>query len=187
MVHLLAAREYRPDASPLFYAANLAPDCIDIREIKDKTHFRVLSAEQREEALRELRDRSMGKGDFAEGIFLHLFLDREWDAIMSGGMWSCFPGPEGFLNYRTEIRNLSRALFRDDPKGEEMWASMEALPEEAYAGHPDFPAPEIRRFIVYNADRHRNGECFDTTVFTTDFTREFIRETVEKFREFIKE
>ena len=36
MVHLLAAREYRPDASPLFYAANLAPDCIDIREIKDK-------------------------------------------------------------------------------------------------------------------------------------------------------
>ena len=65
MVHLLAAREYRPDASPLFYAANLAPDCIDIREIKDKTHFRLLTLEERVDALRELRDRSMGKGELA--------------------------------------------------------------------------------------------------------------------------
>ena len=187
MVHLLAAREYRPDASPLFYAANLAPDCIDIREIKDKTHFRILTPDERAEALRDLRDRSMGKGDLAEGLFLHLFLDREWDAIMSGGMWGRFPGPEGFLNYRAEIRNLSRSLFREDPKGEEMWASIEALSPESYAEHPDFPAKEIRKFILYNADRHRNGECIPPEVFTLDFTRAFIRETVEKFKRFINE
>ena len=187
MVHLLAARKFRPNASPLFYAANLAPDCIDIREIKDKTHFRVLSPEEREAALVRLRDSSMGRGDLAEGICLHLFLDREWDAIMSGGMWERFPDPEGFRRYRAEISYVSRALFDLDPHAEEMWSSMEALDSSAYAGHPDFPAENIREFILYNADKHRHAERVTPEIFTVDFTLAFIDRTVERFRKFIGE
>ena len=41
MIHLLCAADYAPEMDPVFCVGCVAPDCIDVREFKDHTHFRV--------------------------------------------------------------------------------------------------------------------------------------------------
>ena len=40
MIHLLCAADYAPEMDPVFCVGCIAPDCIDVREFKDPTHFR---------------------------------------------------------------------------------------------------------------------------------------------------
>lgn len=58
MIHLLCAADYAPEMDPVFCVGCIAPDCIDVREFKDHTHFRDIPTAARPAALR----------DFARGL-----------------------------------------------------------------------------------------------------------------------
>ena len=60
MIHLLCAADYAPEMDPVFCVGCIAPDCIDVREFKDHTHFRDIPTAARPAALR----------DFARGLDL---------------------------------------------------------------------------------------------------------------------
>ena len=72
MIHLLCAADYAPEMDPVFCVGCVAPDCIDVREFKDHTHFRDIPTEARPAALRGFA-RGLDLSDqFLLGAVFHL-------------------------------------------------------------------------------------------------------------------
>ncbi len=124
MMHLNTALAYREDADPLFLIGNLAPDCLDIREFKDRTHFR--SSPDRKGDLCSLRDRTDRNDSFELGVLLHLFLDYKWDHITENDFRHVF-FPDGvfrFQYYRGQIHKISACLYYASEKNAKLWETL---------------------------------------------------------------
>ncbi len=186
MIHLNTALTYAPDASPLFLVGNLAPDCLDIRELKDRTHFR--SSPDREGDLIRLRDRTDKNDPFHFGILLHLFLDYKWDRLTEHDFRDVF-FPDGvfrFKYYRDQIHSATSYLYNTAPHSDALWQSLCDVDPEEYASHPDFAASDIKAFLDFNFEWNKKTNRPPSEVFTPDTVNSFISRSAKEFEEFLQ-
>lgn len=103
MIHLLCAADYAPEMDPVFCVGCIAPDCIDVREFKDHTHFRDIPTAARPAALRDFA-RGLDLSDpFLLGTVFHLFADYTWDVGPQKMHRDSYTGEDWFHDYRREI------------------------------------------------------------------------------------
>ncbi len=186
MMHLNTALAYRPDADPLFLIGNLAPDCLDIREFKDRTHFR--SSKDRKGDLRRLRDDTDMSNDMELGVLLHLFLDYKWDHITENDFREIF-FPDGvfrFQYYRGQIHNISACLYYASAENEKMWDTLCAVPMEKYDTHPLFRGKDIKEYLRVNAEWNKKVTAVQSEVFSPEFVDSFIKRSASQFKDFIE-
>ncbi|MBE6564853.1 MAG: hypothetical protein E7655_06250 [Ruminococcaceae bacterium] len=185
MIHLEIAKKYDPNASTLFLLGNLAPDCIDIRAIKDHTHFRDRA--DRETALSELKAKTDLDDPFHKGILLHLFADRRWDAHAQSRYKHFFQGDaELFKQYRHEIGIASAYLYRHRDWADPSWTAMRGLDPALYASSPDFPPEEIHQYLEKNQEWHRTLDCPPSELFPMSFIDTFTDETADLFKKWLE-
>jgi len=185
MIHLEIAKKYDTNASTLFLLGNLAPDCIDIREIKDHTHFRDRT--DREEALEELKAATDLSNPFHKGILLHLFADRRWDAHAQSKYKHFFGGDrELFKQYRHEIGIASAYLYKHRDWADPAWTAMRDLPLSMYASSPDFPPEAIHDYLTINQGWHQKLDCEPSELFPMSFINTFTDETADLFTKWLE-
>lgn len=186
MIHLKTALEYKSDASPLFLIGNLAPDCRDIRELKDVSHFR--SSPDRTGDLRRLRDRTDKSDPFDFGILLHLFLDYKWDYITEHDYRSVFfkDGTFAFLYYREQITRATSYIYNHTQGSDELWRTLCSVSESDYDTHPEFPSSDIREFLLRNAKWNAETKLPASDIFTPECVDEFIKKSALAFADFLQ-
>ena len=115
MIHLLCAADYAPEMDPVFCVGCIAPDCIDVREFKDHTHFRDIPTAARPAALRDFA-RGLDLSDpFLLGTVFHLFADYTWDVGPQKMHRDSYTGEDWFHDYRREITLAGREIYRTNP------------------------------------------------------------------------
>lgn len=123
MVHLQCAKKYDADAPILFYTGNIAPDLLDTREAKDKTHFRGVP--ERFDALHHFAQTLNLSDPFQKGILMHLFLDLHWDRDGYDVYRAVHEKEEGwFTRYRREIFLASAYLYHHTDYAKQLFFDM---------------------------------------------------------------
>ncbi len=186
MIHLKTALEYNNDASLLFLIGNLAPDCLDIREIKDVTHFRISS--DRCGDLRRLRDATDKNNPFDFGVLLHLFLDYKWDNVTENEFGNVFfaDGTFAFRFYREQITHATSYIYNHTGYSKRLWDALCSVPEGEYDAHPSFRANDIKRFLLYNAEWNEKNELSASEIFTPEYVDAFIKRSASEFSDFLE-
>ncbi len=187
MIHLLCAADYAPEMDPVFCVGCIAPDCIDVREFKDHTHFRDIPTEARPAALRDFA-RGLDLSDpFLLGTVFHLFADYTWDVGPQKMHRDSYTGEDWFHDYRREITLAGREIYRTNPWCGRILDEMVSLPESAYFSMPEYPAPEIKRFLLHARDSaSAEGEA-GSAFFTRDLFEKYARNTSDEFTRFLEE
>ncbi|MBR6513891.1 MAG: hypothetical protein IKT46_03560 [Clostridia bacterium] len=184
MMHLVCARLYDKDADIAFYIGNEAPDCMDIREIKDKSHFRIY-ADDREEKLTEFA-RTLDLSDPYElGVLLHLYVDMLWDRGPMAMHKLNYKGEDWFHDYRHQIRLIGTHIYKNADWSKKLWQKMSEAPEEKYASLSLFPSEKIKSYICFNRDRDRSGETTSSPDFPPELVDSFCVEAVESFKSYL--
>ncbi len=186
MMHLNTALAYRPNADPLFLIGNLAPDCLDIRELKDRTHFR--NSKDRRGDLRRLRDNTDRSDDLELGILLHLFLDYKWDHVTEYDYRDTF-FPNGeflFKYYRGQIHDISACLYYASPENEKMWDTLCSIPVKEYDTHPEFRGKDIKEYLRTNHEWNKKVTPKHSEVFSDEFVDNFINTSARQFHDFLE-
>ncbi len=185
MIHLNTALAYNNDADILFLIGNLAPDCLDIREFKDRTHFR--SSADRAGDLRRLRDATDRDDVFSMGVLLHLFLDYKWDSLTSNEFGKVFfpNGVFAFKYYRDEVHKTSSYLYHNTPGAPELWHKLCGCPPEKYDVHPEFHAKDIREYLKVNAEWNEKIKTPPSDVFLPETVSSFIERSAREFKDFL--
>ncbi len=186
MTHLLCGKILLPDAPTRFFVGCISPDCIDVREFKDRTHFRELPVEKRLGALREMA-RSLDMSDpYQYGVVYHLFADYTWDTGPQAAHRAWYRGDSWFTDYRFAINECGREIYRRYPWGEALWADMAALDESEYAAIPEYPTDAIKGFILRGQKRAAEEITKPSDFFTPDLVDAYCAETAARFREYEK-
>ncbi len=180
MLHLMTARQFNPQASPLFLVGSIAPDCVGERSQKDRTHLRDRA--DRPAALRQLALAADCRNDFQLGLLLHLFLDYQWDIGPQYQYMSAYCGENWFIDYRHEIALASAWAFHHIDWSAKAWQDMAAVPADQYDGHADFPPPAIARLIQRNGAWHQENDIGPSPVFGHDFIECFAEQAANDFR-----
>ncbi|MDY5015925.1 MAG: hypothetical protein SO063_07645 [Eubacteriales bacterium] len=175
MIHLCMAHALRPDAPAEYYVGHIAPDCVDIREIKDHTHFRDRT--DRMAALEELRAATRPEDDYGEGILAHLYLDCMWDALVLDSFRQL-----GVAAYRREISRAGAYLYRREPWADALWEKIDACPPEKYASRPDFPPEKIRELIVWQRGWYAHADGAPSEAYPPDFCVRFLDKTAREYQ-----
>ena len=186
MTHLLCAKMLLPDAPTRFFVGNISPDCIDVREFKDRTHFRELPVEKRLDALRDMA-RALDMSDpYQYGVVYHLFADYTWDTGPQAAHREWYRGDDWFHDYRFAINECGREIYRRYPWGEALWADMAALDESEYAAITEYPSDAIKGFILRGQKRAAEPITKPSDFFTPELVDAYCAETAERFREYEK-
>lgn len=181
MIHLAIADCFDRHADTLLFVGSLAPDCIDIRSIKDHTHFRDRT--DREAALDELKSKTNFSDPFEEGILLHLFADLLWDRYAKRKYPECFGGdPDQFREYRRQIGLAGSHLYHSLPRYADVWEKMSRISPSEYSGSALFPSDKIHEYILTNKAWHEKPDPGESTFFPADFVKKFIEETVADYQ-----
>ena len=139
MMHLVCAKLYEPNADLAFYIGNEAPDCMDIREIKDKSHLRIYK-EDREQRLTEFA-RTLDLGDpYQLGVLLHLYVDMLWDQGPMAEHKKNYKGEYWFRDYRWQIRLIGTHIYKNVDWSKAIWDDMCEVDERRYNSLELFPA-----------------------------------------------
>lgn len=186
MIHLKTALEYEKNASPLFLIGTLAPDCLDIREIKDKTHFRISS--DRTGDLRRLRDATDKSNPFDFGVLLHLFLDYKWDNVTENEFGNVFfpSGAFEFRYYREQITHATSYIYNHTEYSKQLWETLCSVSECEYDAHPDFRAKDIKQFLLYTAKWNEENSLSPSEVFVPEYVNGFILRSAAEFSDFLQ-
>jgi hypothetical protein len=176
MIHLMAARLVAPDAGPLFYIGSTAPDTVTGRHEKDALHFRDLK--DRQPALTALAKNT--KGEFAEGILLHLYADWKWDTTILQGYIRKM-GEDWFSSYRGELSIAGSHAFHSTPWAERVWAAMDAADPGAYGESPHAVKENIKGFIGRNYIWHRENRLGPSIFFPPDMIEDFVCKTAKEY------
>jgi len=185
MMHLMTARQFNPQGSPIFMVGSIAPDCVGERTLKDHTHLR--DRQDRLDALRQLARSLDCKNDFNLGLLLHLYLDYRWDSGPQHQYISQYQGPDWFPEYRREIALASAWAFHHLDWSEKIWQSMAALPEAQYDLNADFPKEAIARLIQRNHNWHQENPIGPSPAFSHAFNEHFAGLTAQDFRTWLTE
>lgn len=186
MTHLLCAKLLLPDAPTRFFVGCISPDCIDVRDFKDRTHLRLLPEEQRLPALREMA-RGLDMSDpYQYGVVYHLFADYTWDTGPQKLHREWYSGDDWFHDYRFAINECGREIYQRYAWAKPLWADMAALDESEYAAVGEYPAPEIKRFILHGQSRAAEELTRPSEFFTPELVDSYCAETAALFAEFVK-
>lgn len=184
MIHLLTARKVYKDATSLFWIGNVAPDAVNTREEKDITHFRT--AENREEELYKLANKTVLNHSFEEGVLLHLYLDWWWDRQVFNRFTETYTGDDWFQTYRHEIAVASSWLFHNTDWSKPVWDSILNCSSEKYGNTPGVKADDLTAFLNRNYKWHSENNIGSSDIYTPDFIDEFTDMVSSEYSIFIK-
>ena len=186
MTHLLCAKMLAPDAETKFFVGNISPDCIDVREIKDHSHFRELPESERLDALRKMA-RTLDLDDpYQLGVVYHLFADYTWDTGPQAAHRAWYSGDDWFHDYRFAINECGREIYRRYGWCKGLWVDMAALDESQYSAIPEFPPDEIKDFILRGQKRSAIEPEAPSAFFTPELVDAYCAETAERFSDYRK-
>ena len=186
MTHLLCGKLLIPDAPTRFFVGCISPDCIDVREFKDRTHFRELPVDERLDALRDMARRLDMSDLYQYGVVYHLFADYTWDTGPQAAHRAAYRGESWFTDYRFAINECGREIYRRYDWAKGLWEDMAALDESEYAAIPEYPAEDIKRFILHGQKRSAEPAAKPSGFFTPALVDEYCAETAARFREYEK-
>jgi hypothetical protein len=184
MIHFLTTKYYRPEALPLLYIGCVAPDCRDVRELKQKSHLRYLPQEERLAALAEkARGYDMGN-DFQFGIILHLYTDFKWDTGPMQYHKDTYKGDTWFKDYRHEINTASVNLYHTLDWAPSVWSEIMKVPPEMYSSENDeFPTEDIKKYLDFSLRYHRDAPSWpESGFYSSEYINRFAIDTAESFR-----
>lgn len=184
MMHLECAMLYDKNADISFFVGNESPDCMDIREIKDKSHFRIYTHDREEKFLEFVRTLDT-RDPYLLGVVLHLYADMLWDAGPMKRHKESYTGDNWFMDYRRQIRLIGTHLYKNREWAADLWAEMCNVPESKYDTLELFPAEKIKSYLIYNRDRSRVDETTPSPDFPPEMVDEFCVRTVESFRQWL--
>lgn len=184
MMHLLCARLYDEDAPIAFYIGNEAPDCMDIRELKDVSHLRIYT-DNRNEKLIEYAHTLMLCDPYQLGVLLHLYTDMLWDFGPMKKHRESYKGDDWFHDYRRQIRLIGTEMYKRFEWSKQMWSDMAEAPTYLYNTLTSFPSDKIKDYITFNKNRDRSDENGESPDFPHELMVEFCRNTVNSFKDWI--
>lgn len=184
MMHLVCAKLYDNNADIAFYIGNEAPDCMDIREIKDKSHFRIYT-DDREQRLTEFA-RTLDLNDPYElGVLLHLYVDMLWDRGPMAEHRKSYKGDDWFHDYRWQIRLIGTHIYKTVEWSKDIWVDMCKADERKYSSLELFPSEKIKSYLVFNRDRDRSKETTPSPDFPPELVDRFCKDAVESFKGYL--
>lgn len=187
MTHLLCAKVWAPERSSAFYVGNIAPDCIDVREFKDRTHLRNIPEESRLDALRALaRTYDWINDEYLLGIIYHLFADFTWDIGPQKIHREKYTGDNWFIDYRREINEVGRQIYARHDWSKGLWDAMAELDPSLYASEKEYPPENIRAFILRNREKAALPCENPSKIFTPEAVDAYAAETAERFSKFMR-
>lgn len=181
-VHLLVAHKIKPQGSDLFFTGSIAPDAVEGRQKKDKSHFR--DVEDRHTALVALAQKTTG--DFSEGVLLHLYTDWKWDTTIlkefiekTGDGW--------FLISRNEGGLTSNHLFHSTKWIKPIFDRIITVNPDDYGEILGTSAENIKLFITQAHKWHTENITGPSSAFPPDVVDAFISQTAEEYLRWRKE
>ncbi len=184
MMHLVCAKLYDPSADVAFYIGNEAPDCMDIREIKDKSHLRIYT-DDREEKLIEFAHTLDLHDPYQLGVLMHLYVDMLWDRGPMAEHKRNYKGECWFRDYRWQIRLIGTHIYNNVDWSKQIWIDMCRADEFEYNTLDIFPSEKIKGYLIFNRDRDRSLETTPSPDFPPDLVDAFCVDAVESFRKFL--
>ena len=185
MMHLVCAKLYDPNADVAFYIGNEAPDCMDIREIKDKSHLRIYNGEEREAKLTEFAKTLDLNNPYELGVLLHLYVDMLWDRGPMAEHKRNYKGECWFRDYRWQIRLIGTHIYKNVEWSKDIWVEMCEVDESKYNSIELFPAEKIKSYLVFNRDRDRSLETTPSPDFPPELVDKFCVDAVAKFTDYL--
>ncbi len=186
MMHLVCAKLYDPHADLAFYIGNEAPDCMDIREIKDKSHFRIYTDDREERLTAFARTLDLNL-PYELGVLLHLYVDMLWDRGPMAEHKRNYKGDDWFHDYRWQIRLIGTHIYKTVDWSKQIWEDMCEVDESKYSSLELFPAEKIKSYLVFNRDRDRSKETVSSPDFPPELVDSFCREAVDKFKMYLNQ
>lgn len=187
MMHLQCARLYDENADISFFIGNLSPDCVDIRDFKDKNHLRIYKGKDREDKLLELAHTLDITKPYEFGVVLHLFTDMCWDDGPMAEHKRNYKGDNWFLDYRQEIRYISKYMYKTEEWAPKLWQEIDNAPVEVYSSIDYYPADKIKGYISHNVKIHPEPQAIPSEAFPNALVYAFCKETVERFKVWMAE
>ena len=176
MTHLIAARRIRPEGGALYYIGNIAPDAVDEWHKKDASHFRDLA--DREPALVKLAKAT--RGEFAEGVLLHLYVDWKWDALVKRKFIEK-TGDGWFLPYRRELSLAGSHAFHSSDWIKQVWLDMIAADSGGYGATPYASVEDVREYIKSTYKWHTENNIGPSAAFPPEMIGEFVDQTADEY------
>jgi len=186
MTHLLCAKMLTENNTASYFVGNIAPDCIDIREFKDKTHFRDIEMKDRLDALRQMARSLDLQNPYLYGAVYHLFADYTWDNGPQKLHKKLYKGDNWFPDYRFDINECGREIYLRYSWSQSLFDEMKALDESEYSFLPEYPTDAIRRIILKTEERSKMPLTKKSEIFTPEVVDDYARETAERFMEFAR-
>ncbi len=183
-MHLVCAKLYDPQADIAFYIGNEAPDCMDIREIKDKSHFRIYT-DDREEKLTEFAHLLDLEDPYELGVLLHLYVDMLWDRGPMAVHKRNYKGNDWFHDYRRQIRLIGTHIYKNVDWSKNIWIAMCEADESKYNSLDVFPAEQIKSYLCFNRDRDRSAETIPSPDFPPELVDRFCEDAVKSFKSYL--
>ncbi|MCL2198174.1 MAG: hypothetical protein FWB80_04545 [Defluviitaleaceae bacterium] len=175
-VHLMVAQKVRPHGSDLFFTGSIAPDAVDGRYEKDKSHFR--DVEDRHGALVALAEKTTG--DFAEGVLLHLYADWKWDISIlqefiekSDASW--------FATYRYENGLASNYAFQKAKWLKPVFDKIAEVNPNDYGKIPGASPEKIKEYITKTYKWHTENITAPSSAFPPDVIEKFTSQCAEEY------
>lgn len=184
MMHLQCAMLYDDNAPIEFYIGNEAPDCMDVRELKDRSHFRKYK-EDREEKLIEYAESLDLNDPYLLGVVMHLYVDLLWDRGPMAEHKRNYKGDDWFRDYRWQIRLIGTHIYRNVDWSADLWSRMCEADRSLYNKLEAFPGEKVESYIIFNRDRDRSDEQGESPDFPHDMVMEFCKEATDKFKKWI--
>lgn len=185
MMHLLCARLYDDDAPVAFYIGNEAPDCMDIRELKDVSHFRIYTDDRNEKLIEYARTLDL-QDPYQLGVLLHLYTDMLWDFGPMKAHREAYNGNDWFHDYRRQIRLIGTEMYKRFEWSKQSWADMAEAPTYLYDALCTFPSDKIKDYVTFNKNRDRSNENGESPEFPHDQMVDFCRNTAISFKEWLE-
>lgn len=186
MTHLLCAKILAPDKPTRFFVGSVSPDCIDVREYKDRTHFRDIPIDTRLDALRKMARSLDLTDDYLYAVVYHLFADYTWDTGPQQLHRDLYKGDNWFPDYRFAINECGREIYHRYDWAKTIWDEMAKLDKSEYDLLPEYPADEIYAFILRGRDRQLVPLTKPSEIFTPELVDKYAAETAERFVGFMK-
>lgn len=182
MTHLMVAQKYNPNASTLFNIGTVAPDVTDIREIKDKTHFRDIPIlTDRMNALINFAKNLDKNDDFIKGILLHLYSDYYWDIGPMQIFTKQYTGNNWFTDYRKEIKTVGSWLFHNKAWAPRIWEEMSKFEIPFETQICEVTKENLTDFLTRNRSWHSKTVFPESKIFTSEILENYSSQVAESF------
>ncbi|MBE6573559.1 MAG: hypothetical protein E7652_04105 [Ruminococcaceae bacterium] len=181
MMHLQCARLYNENADIAFFIGNIAPDCIDEREFKDRNHLRIYKGEERLNKLHELARALDLSRPYQLGVLLHLYTDMCWDRGPMAEHKRSYTGDDWFHDYRQEIRYISKYMYKNEAWAPVLWDEIDNAPPELYSDIDYYPTDKIKGYIEHNVRTHPLPPAIPSKAFPNEVVYDFCKKSVESF------